>query len=77
MRCIQIVIAAILLQHPEIQKIDLTTVRGTRLRFPEANQAAPSFCPDSGTKPGAAARILRKIFPAAASCGYSGLSAAP
>lgn len=40
----------ILLQHPEIQKIDLTTVRGTRLRFPEANQAAPSFCPDSGTK---------------------------
>ena len=39
-----------LLQHPEIQKIELTTVRGTRLRFPEANQAAPSFCPDSGTK---------------------------
>jgi len=39
-----------LLQHPEIQKIDLTTVRGTRLRSPEANQAAPSFCPDAGTK---------------------------
>ena len=39
-----------LLQYVEIQKIELTTVRGTRLRFPEANQAAPSFCPDSGTK---------------------------
>jgi len=42
--------ANFLLQHPEIQKIELVTVRGTRLRFPEANQAAPSFCPDSGTK---------------------------
>jgi hypothetical protein len=33
------------LSHPEIEAIDLSTVRGTRLRFPEANQAAPSFVP--------------------------------
>lgn len=31
------------LSHPEIEIIELSTVRGTRLRFPEANQAAPSF----------------------------------
>ncbi len=31
--------------HPEIEAIDLSTVRGTRIRFPEANQAAPSFVP--------------------------------
>ena len=34
------------LSHPEIGSIEATTVRGTRLRFPEANQAAPSFVPD-------------------------------
>jgi len=33
------------LSHPEIETIELLTVRGTRLRFPEANQAAPSFVP--------------------------------
>lgn len=33
------------LSHPEIEIIELSTVRGTRLRFPEANQAAPSFVP--------------------------------
>jgi len=33
------------LSHPEIQSIEAVTVRGTRLRFPEANQAAPSFFP--------------------------------
>lgn len=34
------------LSHPEIGSIEAPTVRGTRLRFPEANQAAPSFVPD-------------------------------
>lgn len=34
------------LSHPEITAIEVSTVRGTRLRFPEANQAAPSFVPD-------------------------------
>jgi len=34
------------LSHPEIVAIEVSTVRGTRLRFPEANQAAPSFVPD-------------------------------
>lgn len=34
------------LSHPEIKFIDISTVRGTRLRFPEANQAAPSFVPE-------------------------------
>ena len=34
------------LSHPEIGSIEASTVRGTRLRFPEANQAAPSFVPD-------------------------------
>jgi hypothetical protein len=33
------------LSHPEIESIEVLTVRGTRLRFPEANQAAPSFVP--------------------------------
>jgi len=40
------------LSFPEISSIEISTVRGTRLRFPEANQAAPSFVPDhpvSGT----------------------------
>lgn len=31
------------LSQPEITSIEVSTVRGTRLRFPEANQAAPSF----------------------------------
>lgn len=31
------------LSHPEIEVIEISTVRGTRLRFPEANQAAPSL----------------------------------
>lgn len=31
------------LSHPEIEFIEISTVRGTRLRFPEANQAAPSL----------------------------------
>jgi abortive infection bacteriophage resistance protein len=35
-----------LLSQPEIGSIEISTVRGTRLRFPEANQAAPFFCPD-------------------------------
>ncbi len=34
------------LSHPEIASIQVSTVRGTRLRFPEANQAAPSFVPE-------------------------------
>jgi abortive infection bacteriophage resistance protein len=34
------------LSHPEIETIELSTVRGTRLRFPEANQAAPSLVRD-------------------------------
>ena len=34
------------LSHPEIGSIEATTVRGTRLRFPEANQAAPFFLPN-------------------------------
>ncbi len=34
------------MSHPGIGNIEATTVRGTRLRFPEANQAAPSFVPD-------------------------------
>lgn len=33
------------LSHPGIESIEVSTVRGTRLRFPEANQAAPSFVP--------------------------------
>jgi len=33
------------LSQPEIRSIEVSTVRGTRLRFPEANQAAPSFVP--------------------------------
>jgi abortive infection bacteriophage resistance protein len=31
------------LSHPDIESIEISTVRGTRLRFPEANQAAPSL----------------------------------
>jgi abortive infection bacteriophage resistance protein len=31
------------LSHPEIESIEISTVRGTRLRLPEANQAAPSI----------------------------------
>lgn len=38
------------LSRPEISAIEITTVRGTRLRFPEANQAAPSFVPDQPPK---------------------------
>lgn len=34
------------LQHSDIATIEALTVRGTRLRFPEANQAAPSFVPE-------------------------------
>lgn len=34
------------LSYPEIASIQASTVRGTRLRFPEANQAAPSFVPE-------------------------------
>jgi abortive infection bacteriophage resistance protein len=33
------------LSQPEITDIEITTVRGTRLRLSEANQAAPSFVP--------------------------------
>lgn len=38
------------LSQPEIRGIEVSTVRGTRLRFPEANQAAPSFIPVDGVK---------------------------
>lgn len=34
-----------LLKHPEIASIEILTVRGTRLRFSEANQAAPFSVP--------------------------------
>lgn len=34
------------LSQPEITAIEVSTVRGTRLRFPEANQAAPFFVPN-------------------------------
>ena len=38
------------LSQPEIRSIEVWTVRGTRLRFPEANQAAPTFIPVDGVK---------------------------